>query len=237
MKFPGKIIIAASILTTMVFTANAAEDMTLAPGERWEVTITTSAGFFKMELFNDTPVHRDNFVKLASEGFYDYQLFHRVIRNFMIQTGDPESKQASPVKRYGGNDAGYTIPPEINPKYFHCRGAVAAAREPDEINPEKNSSGSHFFIVTGEVPGDNMLTAVSESLTAAGMEPLSEERIEIYKKEGGAPHLDGQYTVFGRITSGMGVVEKISKRPTGSFDRPVEDIYIKRIVLTKVKEK
>ena len=210
--------------------------LVIGQGAHWEATISTSEGSVTIELFNDTPIHRDNFVKLASEGFYDYQLFHRAIRDYVIQAGDPDSRGASVVRKYGDRDAGYTMTHEIQPHYFHRRGMVAAAREGDDVNPERESSGSHFYIVVGAVQTDSTLTAAAEKIAAAGGHPLTPDRIEVYKNEGGLPHLDGSYTIFGRVTSGMGIVEKIAKKKTDSHDRPEQDVYIKKITLKKVKD-
>lgn len=215
----------------------------LAAGEgaHYVVTMQTSKGTVKFRLFNDTPKHRDNFVKLAERGFYNYLLFHRVIRDFMIQTGDPESIEASLVKVYGNADAGYKLDAEIVPRYFHKRGVVAAAREGDEANPSRQSSSSQFYIVTGKVQNDSTLTAARNRIAERAANPagaqISPDREKIYRRMGGAPHLDGSYTIFGEVVSGMGTVLRISKLPTDSQDRPKNgDVYIKKMKVELVKD-
>ena len=212
-----------------------------------KVKLETSLGDIVVELYNETPKHRDNFVKLVKEGFYDGVLFHRVINNFMIQTGDP----------------GYTIEAEfVFPKYFHKRGALAAARTGDQFNPERRSSGSQFYIVTGQVFGTEQLMGMlqakkqdifrrlvmenqdkikqlQESNDEAGIHALQDELIrqteteaqfdeliEAYTTIGGTPHLDGQYTVFGEVVEGMDVVDRIQNTTTGRMNRPTVDIKI-----------
>lgn len=216
--------------------------LTVGQGAHYEVTMKTSKGTVKFRLFNDTPRHRDNFVRLAEKGFYDNLLFHRVIRDFMIQTGDPQSVEASLVKVYGDADAGYKLEAEIVPRYFHKRGAVAAAREGDDVNPARRSSGSQFYIVTGKVQNDSTLTAARQKIAertadAAGAQ-ITAEREKVYRTAGGAPHLDGSYTIFGEVVSGMGTVTKISKLPTDSQDRPRDkDVYIKEMKVELVKDR
>jgi len=166
-----------------------------------EVVIETSLGDITIALYNETPLHRDNFIKLANEHFYDSVLFHRIIQQFMIQAGDPDSKNAEPGKRLGMGGPGYTIPAEIRSAFSNKRGAVAAARLGDQQNPQRESSGSQFYIV------DNY---------------------------DGATWLDGQYTVFGEVISGMDVVDKIAAQPKDRGDRPLEDIMI---ISMKVLEK
>lgn len=210
-------------------------------GAHYVVTMKTSKGAVKFRLFNDTPKHRDNFVKLAEKGFYNHLLFHRVIRDFMIQTGDPESIEASQVMVYGNADAGYKLDAEIVPHYFHRRGAVAAAREGDDANPSRQSSGSQFYIVTGKVQNDSTLTAAQKKIAERAANPagaqITAERERVYRMIGGAPHLDGSYTIFGEVVSGMGTVLKISKLPTDSQDRPKgDDVYIKEIKVKLVKD-
>lgn len=240
------------------------------------VDIKTNMGDIKVKLYDDTPIHRDNFLKLAKEGFYDGVLFHRVIKDFMVQTGDPQSKTADSAAMLGSGDPGYTLEAEIDyPRHFHKYGALAAARTGDQVNPERRSSGSQFYIVTGEKQKPeniarieqqanfqrkqqyfNQLSMqymdsirsmqnagnregldqlrdklVAETEAAVKDEPLPEEIKEAYINQGGTPHLDGQYTVFGEVLDGMDVVEKIQNVETGMADRPKEDI---RIISMKV---
>ncbi|MCH5221208.1 MAG: peptidylprolyl isomerase [Muribaculaceae bacterium] len=244
-----------------------------------KIAVKTSAGDITLLLYGDTPKHRDNFVRLVEESYYDSVLFHRVIKNFMIQTGDPESKTALAGTPLGAGGPGYTIDAEIVfPRHFHKRGALAAARQGDAVNPQKRSSGSQFYIVTGnkltdgdvdnlamhllnnrkqsifnrlagerrqtiidmQSRGDRAgLQALQEELIklteaeveAEGKVTISEEMRQAYTTVGGAPHLDGEYTVFGEVIEGMDVVEAIENAATDKLDRPKEDI---RIISMKV---
>jgi len=197
--------------------------------QRREVLIETTMGNIKVELYNETPLHRDNFLKLASEGYYDGNLFHRVIYNFMIQSGDSTSRHAQPGQELGLYSPEYTIPAEIRfPQIFHKRGVLAAAREGDEVNPEHASSASQFYIVYGRRFNDEMLDEQQARLDkqTQGQVLLTPEVREVYKKTGGTPHLDGQYTVFGEVTEGLNVVKEIDWVPTDDNARPLEDVRI-----------
>lgn len=212
-------------------------ELEVGKNAHYEVKIHTSEGVVDVELYNETPLHRDNFIKLAKSGFYDNIIFHRVIKEFMIQAGDPQSKNSSAIAHYGDSDSGYKLPAEITDKFFHKKGALAAAREPDEFNPEKMSSGSQFYIVVGKVFTDSTLNKVKQILERTKGHLPTAEREEYYKKTGGTPHLDGNYTIFGEVTSGMKTVEKISKTTTNRQDRPLEDIYIKKVEIKVVEDK
>ena len=201
---------------------------------RPEVLLETSMGNIRLVLYNETPQHRDNFLKLVNEGFYDGNLWHRVIFNFMIQTGDSTTRHAQPGQTVGLHSPDYTIPAEIvYPKYFHKRGALAAAREGDAENPERASSASQFYIVYGRIFSDAKLDRVQERVSKAtnGTVVFTPEIRNVYKTIGGTPHLDGQYTVFGEVIEGMDVVEDIEFVKTDSTDRPIEDV---RIINAKV---
>lgn len=226
------------------------------------VVIKTDYGTMKVKLYKETPAHRHNFLKLASTGFYDSLLFHRVIKNFMIQGGDPVSKRANDTQPLGSGEIGYTLPAEINQKFFHKKGALSAARLGDDINPEKKSSGCQFYIVQGRTFTEQDLIAqesrinmqskqsqfmkminlpenislknrfvaaqtaqnkdslvalsqIAEAMVArdtAGQPPFkfSPEQVKVYSTLGGAPHLDGGYTVFGEVVEGLEVVNKIA---------------------------
>ena len=240
-----------------------------------KVEIKTSLGDIVVALYNETPIHRDNFIKLVNEKYYDGVLFHRVIKDFMIQTGDGNSKTAGPDDHLGTGDPGYTLQAEfVYPKYFHKKGALAAARTADQVNPERRSSGSQFYIVTGQVYGVGQLEQMGKQLAEqqkgqrfqqlamqhrdeimrwqaekdttslmrlqsqliaqvneeAAKNPapgFTQEQIQAYSSVGGTPHLDGQYTVFGEVISGMEVVDKIQNVATrGGDDRPLQDIKI-----------
>lgn len=241
--------------------------------KRTLVKLETTMGNITVALYNETPKHRDNFIKLVKEGVYDNTLFHRVIKQFMIQAGDPDSKNASDTAMLGSGDVGYTIPAEFNPKFFHKKGVLAAARQGDDVNPEKASSGCQFYIVTGRKftepqllgmenkineqreealfdslarqhmkeiykmrkAGDNAgLLELQDTLEAQAREladkeekfRFTPEQIKAYSTIGGAPHLDGSYTVFGEVTEGMEVVDNIEIAKTNRADRPIENIRI-----------
>ncbi len=243
------------------------------PAGSKKVEVATTAGNFTILLYGDTPGHRDNFLKNVNDSVYNDVLFHRVIKDFMVQAGDPESKNAPAGKMLGSGQVGSPIPAEIVfPKHFHKRGALAAARTSDQVNPERKSSSSQFYIVTGKTYSDAELDQMDARLKyslgqqhfnelaraheaeirqmqaardTAGLRQLQEtlgsetdkwlasqnvgmtpEMREAYKKVGGTPHLDNEYTVYGEVISGMDVIDRIQKSPTGAADRPVEDIKI-----------
>ena len=200
-----------------------------------KVQIETTQGVIVVKLYNETPLHRDNFVKLVKERFYDGVLFHRVIADFMIQGGDPDSKTAKPNASLGNGDVGYTIPAEFKtPAIYHKKGALAAAREGDGVNPQKASSGCQFYIVEGKTFTDaELITMEAGKIARYGINSLNDstfrfsaEARAVYRTRGGTPHLDGNYTVFGEVTEGIDVVEKISKVKTNASDRPVEDVRV-----------
>lgn len=186
------------------------------------VEIKTTAGDIKIQLHPETPKHRDNFIKLVKESFYDNILFHRIIKNFMMQAGDPDSINASMNTHLGAGGPDYTIEAELNTPYFHMRGAVAAARLGDAMNPEKASSGSQFYIVYGKQVIDKELDSLERNY---GFKFTPEQR-EAYKTVGGTPFLDGEYTVFGQVIEGMDVLKEINKVATNREDRPLEDVKI-----------
>lgn len=197
--------------------------------ERAEVELETTEGNIRIALFNETPQHRDNFMKLVRMEFYDSLLFHRVIKDFMIQGGDLNSRHAKPGQLLGEGELDYTIEPEFRlPQIYHRRGVIASARESDKVNPERRSGAAQFYIVWGKVYDDRRLASVQERLDSAtnGQVKLSPEMIETYKTVGGTPHLDGQYTVFGEITEGLDVVDRIQQMETDKNDRPIKDVRI-----------
>ena len=192
------------------------------------VQIDTDMGKIKVKLFNDTPQHRDNFIKNVKEKRYDGLLFHRVIKQFMIQGGDINSKDAPIEQHLGDGDPGYTIPAEIvYPKYFHKRGMLCAARTSDDENPERASSGTQFYIVTGKFYTEMELDKMEKS----DNKTFTPEDRQAYMLEGGAPHLDNKYTVFGEVVKGMKVVDKIQFVETNEDDRPLKNIKIKTMTI------
>ncbi len=181
------------------------------------VDIITEQGTIRVKLYDETPLHRDNFLKLAKEGFYDGTLFHRIIKNFMIQGGDPNSKTAQPGQMLGNGDVGYTIPAEFNEKLIHKKGALCAART---SNPQKASSGCQFYIVQGNLIDEAQLS----QLGARRKTPYTPEQILTYKTIGGTPFLDTEYTVYGEVVSGLDVLDKIASVQTQPGDRPAQDV-------------
>lgn len=202
-----------------------------------DVELLTTQGTIIVRLSDSTPLHRDNFLKLAKSGFYDSTLFHRVISQFMIQGGDPKSKRAEAGIPLGNGDPGYTIPAEIKSSLFHKKGVLAAARTGDDINPERASSGSQFYLVVGKVYTDAELVTIDNRSKGKKMSP---EQKEVYKTIGGTPFLDQNYTVFGEVVSGMETVDKIAVVPTSrnmDRDRPLQDVRIVKARLIKRKKK
>lgn len=236
------------------------------------IKIHTTQGDMVVRLYDETPIHRDNFLKLVAEGYYNGTLFHRVIRDFMIQGGDPDSVNAPSDKMLGVGGPDYTLQAEICDGLFHRRGALAAARQGDDVNPERRSSGSQFYIVWGQTYNAAQLKQLEKQLqmqalqevfndlvsehraeilqlrkdrNRAGLQELQDalekqarailkekgsllttEQVEVYTTQGGTPHLDGQYTVFGEIEEGFEVVEVIQQLPTRRGDRPVNDVVV-----------
>ena len=202
-----------------------------------EVLLETTAGNIRIALFDETPQHRDNFLRLVQEHVYDSLLFHRVIKDFMIQAGDLHSKHAQPGQRLGSGDYNYTVEAEFRlPTLFHRRGMVAMAREGDRVNPERRSSACQFYIVWGRVYNDARLAKVQERLDTTAHVTLTPAMQEVYKTVGGIPHLDGQYTVFGEVTEGLDVVDRIQQSAADPYDRPLQDIRILRATVILPKE-
>lgn len=201
-----------------------------------DVVLETNYGNLRVRLSDETPQHRDNFLKLAKSKYYDGVLFHRVINKFMIQAGDPDSRKAAAGKALGEGGPGYTIPAEFKSDLFHKKGVIAAAREGDDVNPQKASSGSQFYIVQGKVWTDGGLDTL-EIKRLNGRKIPSEQRTA-YKTIGGTPHLDQNYTVFGEVIDGLDVIDKIAAVATSKGkdkDRPLKDVVIKKARLVKRK--
>lgn len=199
------------------------------------VKMTTTMGVIKVHLYNNTPLHKENFTKLCKSGFYDNVLFHRVIKDFMIQGGDPESRNCDSTKMLGEGGLSYTIPAEFNRENYHRRGALCAARQSDRVNPNRESSSTQFYIVVGKTFTDKELDMQEARINAATRpdEPFkfTGEQRSTYKAFGGTPHLDMQYTVFGEVVEGLDIVLKICEVETNKQDRPKTDV---RILSTKV---
>src|SRR6185436_20507345 len=226
------------ICISLTFFCIAQKDSTLKKKDRRrDVLLQTSYGDITIRLSDSTPLHRDNFLKLVKVGFYDSVLFHRVIKNFMIQGGDPNSKTAVAGIPLGNGGPAYTIPAEFRTTLFHKKGVIAAARQGDNANPQKASSGSQFYIVQGKIFTDGGLDSV-ETFRMNGRKIPSNKR-EVYKTIGGTPHLDDNYTVFGEVIKGLEVVDKIAVVPTSTGadrDRPLEDVRIIKAKLIKRKK-
>ena len=200
------------------------------------VRMFTTAGIVDMKLYDETPAHRDNFVRLVKNHQYDSLLFHRVIKDFMIQGGDPASKNAVPGELLGEGDLGYTVEAEFMPDlHYHRRGALAAAREGDDVNPSKASSACQFYIVWGKVYTKEQLESYMEWYKQRTGKELNvtPEQFEAYTTVGGTPHLDGGYTVFGEVVKGLEVIETIQNVKCDGNDRPLRDVRIIKMELVK----
>ncbi len=232
-----------SIISTILIITISCSSLKSSGRNEQMVLITTTEGDIKIKLYNETPFHRDNFKKLVKSKFYNDVLFHRVISEFMIQTGDPDSKKAEKDVLLGSGSVGYTIPAEFRTPYiYHKKGALAAARIGDNVNPQKDSSGSQFYIVVGKTYTDQQLDIMQRDKTAKYSIPddgsnlrylFSEQARNDYKTVGGTPNLDGNYTVFGEVVEGLDIVEKISVVETNNSDRPLEDIKVVKMKLVR----
>ena len=229
----------AFLSSLIVFSASAQKDSTIKKKDRKrDVLMQTTMGDMVIRLSDSTPLHRDNFLKLVKVGYYDSILFHRVIKNFMIQGGDPNSKRAAAGKPLGDGSPGYTIPAEFKKTLFHKKGALAAARTSDNVNPTKASSGSQFYIAQGKVFTDAGLDSV-ETFRLNGRKIPANQR-EVYKTIGGTPHLDQGYTVYGEVVKGLDVLDKIAAVQTSrgqDRDRPLQDVRIIKAKLIKRKKR
>ena len=209
-----KLILAVLVLAGLTCSAQKATE------KETVVVIKTSMGTIKAKLYNDTPQHRDNFIKLVNDGWYNGSPFHRVIKDFMIQGGQNKD---------GRLDPGYRVPAEIKDNHFHKKGALCAARQGDQVNPKKASSGSQFYIVQGKVYDERTLDMFESRMGKV----FSARQRQAYQTVGGTPHLDGEYTVFGEVTEGLEVVDKIAAVETGRMDVPVKPVTIISVTIEK----
>ena len=231
--------IVAILSSLIVFSASAQKDSTIKKKDRKrDVLMQTTMGDIVIRLSDSTPLHRDNFLKLVKVGYYDSILFHRVIKDFMIQAGDPDSKRAAAGKPLGNGGPGYTVPAEFRKTLFHKKGVIAAARTGDNMNPTKASSGSQFYIAQGKIFTDAGLDSV-ETFRLNGRKIPPEQRA-VYKTIGGIPHLDQGYTVYGEVVNGLDVIDKIAAVQTSKAqdrDRPSQDVRIIKAKLIKRKRR
>jgi len=207
--FKGKLI---AMLLLVAFTFKESKKIEV-------IKIKTNLGDILVYLYDQTPQHQANFLKLAENGFFNGTTFHRVIPGFMIQGGDPDSKDTT-KKMLGSGGPGYTIPAEFNANIIHKYGALAGAREGDQVNPKKESSGSQFYIVTGK----KYSNADMDNMEKRTGKKWNEDQRKIYAQVGGTPFLDWGYTVFGEVITGMDVVEKIAQQPRDANDRPLKNV-------------
>jgi cyclophilin family peptidyl-prolyl cis-trans isomerase len=225
---------AIALLTLVLLAGCASPGKVTKRDYKKDVLIQTTMGDIVVRLSDLTPLHRDNFIRLVKQHYFDGLLFHRVINYFMIQGGDPDSRNAPSGKPLGDGGPGYTIPAEFNPALFHKKGVIAAAREGDDVNPQKASSASQFYLTQGKV------------FTNAGLDSLENGRLKgrkipenyraVYTMLGGVPHLDGNYTVFGEVIKGVDVIDKIAAVPTSKGkdkDRPLQDVKMLKVSMIK----
>jgi peptidyl-prolyl cis-trans isomerase B (cyclophilin B) len=194
------------------------------------IVIETSMGRIKCILYEETPMHSENFVTLSRDGYFNGQLFHRVISGFMIQSGSPDSKNAEKGQPIGSGGPGYTVPGEFHPALYHKKGVLAAARQGDQVNPNRESSGSQFYIVQGKILSDADLDKMESTGNHIKFTP---EQRTVYKTLGGTPHLDYAYTVFGEVIEGLDIVDNIASVKTDQNNRPVDDVKILKITVLK----
>ncbi|KAA9041888.1 peptidylprolyl isomerase [Ginsengibacter hankyongi] len=215
------------VILILIASCSASKKASVKEASEQKVMITTDYGTMVLKLYNKTPLHRDNFIKLIKQHFYDSLLFHRVIKGFMIQGGDPESKYAKQGQLLGEGSPKYTIPAEFDSSLFHKKGALAAAREADADNPQKRSSSTQFYIVDGKRYNDAQMDKMEEKVHIK----IPENHRVVYRTIGGDPFLDMNYTVFGEVISGLDVIDKIAEASTDENSRPLKNIRMKITLL------
>lgn len=234
MKFRPLILLSLLVISCTAFSQNVKTVKVKKTDLKRDVEMVTDKGTLILRLSDSTSLHRDNFIRLTKSGFFDGITFHRVIKNFMIQAGDPNTKHPDSAASVGSGGPGYTIPAEIIPGMFHHKGALAAARMGDQVNPQRESSGSQFYIVQGKVFTPAGLDSLQNGRLRGYIIP--EEHRKVYTTIGGAPHLDNQYTVFGRLIEGYDVLDAIAEVKTNQRDRPEEDVRIIKARMIKRKK-
>lgn len=226
------------LVTTISLLASAQQAVKVKKKDRKrDIELVTTEGTMVLRLSDSTPEHRDNFIRLVKSHYLDSMLFHRVIKGFMIQSGDTTSIRAAARVPLGNGGPGYTLPAEMVPSLFHKKGALAAARQGDDINPERRSSGSQFYIVQGRTFTDAQMDSIEVTRLQGRKIPM--ERREYFRTVGGTPQLDGNYTVFGEVVRGLEVIDKIAATETSKGpdrDRPLQDMRILKVKLVKRKK-
>ena len=225
-------------LALVAFLASSCSDDKRDAIGRTEIVIETSRGNITARLYDDTPIHRDNFIKMIEEGVYDNLIWNRIVPGVTIQTGEPTQKSGGAAPTVDASKFRHTLPAEIKfPRHFHKAGALAMCRQPDDVNPDRVSSGTHFYIVSGKKYDLGSLAEVWQGRRnnepAFKLPSLSARQKKVYTTKGGAPLLDGDYTIFGEVVDGMGVVESINKVPIDAKERPLKEVVVKRIRIVK----
>lgn len=225
-------------LALVAFLASSCSDDKRDVIGKTEIVIETSRGNITARLYDDTPIHRDNFIKMIEEGVYDNLIWNRIVPGVTIQTGEPTQKAGGAAPTVDASKYRHTLPPEIKfPRYYHKAGALAMCRQPDDVNLDRVSSGTHFYIVSGKKYDLGSLAEVwqgrRDNEPGFKLPSLSARQKKVYTTKGGAPLLDGDYTIFGEVVDGMGVVESINKVPIDAKERPLKEVVVKRIRIVK----
>lgn len=233
----NKLLFSLSLALVAFLASSCSDDKRDAIG-RTEIVIETSRGNITARLYDDTPIHRDNFIKMIEEGVYDNLIWNRIVPGVTIQTGEPTQKAGGAAPTVDASKYRHNLPPEIKfPRHFHKAGALAMCRQPDDVNPDRVSSGTHFYIVSGKKYDLGSLAEVwqgrRDNEPGFKLPSLSAYQKKVYTTKGGAPLLDGDYTIFGEVVDGMGVVESINKVTIDAKERPLKEVVVKRIRIVK----